>query len=79
MFFVTVMEWSGFVSLWDSVMGHVGSSGGCRATCSLGTRWEFGTGSDGCVGRPGFWVFPLDTDSDTVRCWLTWTGPRGLT
>ena len=73
------MEWSGFFSLRILYLGHVGSSGGCRATGSLGTWWELGLGLMGVLGVLGLGFFYTDIDSGVVGCWLTWTGPRGLT
>ena len=60
-------------------LGHVGSSGGCRVTSSLGTWWESGLGLMGVLGVCWGWGFPMDIDSGAVGCWDTWTGPWGLT
>ena len=52
-FLGSLMEWSGFFSLRILYLGHVGSSGGCRATGSLGTWWELGLGLMGVLGVLG--------------------------
>ena len=70
------VEW--VLPLWILYLVYVGLSGGCRATSSLRTWWELGLGLTG-VWACWVWGFYTDTDSGAVGCWLTWTGPRGLT